>query len=275
VLRAGASIAASLLLVHLAVWTAQAGTVAPAHQDAVRNYAAHAACDTLGADYGFNGRTMGHANGTQAYQGISAYVDPDSGYARCTGPGTGDPVGLGASYLWVAVEDGAHNADSIIQIGLADCNDSGLNFWPACTGYNPGTHHYFYAYGGCNGSSPSPVDLGVADNGRHQFQVYLLSGNWHLRIDGSDKKILANTNSSISCWTGRSDTDWPFFGERHDIHDGMGTSTSPDTYWTTMEVYYGSPLGWHFINISSCSGLPQYGHCIASGSSMNIWTFIP
>jgi hypothetical protein len=271
-MRRGAILALGLLVgVSLSASSVTATAYKPNSPQAPVADLAYTNCDTLSNIGGFGGRDMGHSYLSYPFRGIKAYMTADLGLHMCSGPTILDPFGLGGSYAWIAVQAPYNNTNSIIQIGLVMCNDD--VFSNVCTGH-AGQLRYFEAEGGCNGDTPDALDLGQADYGTHLYEVALWGdGNWHIKLDSHDKVILANTDSRISCWTGRSDTTWVFDGERHDGADGWGASAPASTLFSVMQLWWGSPLAWKNINISGCGVNSSDEHCqLVSSDSIEIWT---
>ena len=59
-------------------------------------------CSDLGIVYRF----AGHYKVVSTGNGVTATVDPDTGFKRCSGPGVTDPSGFGSSSGWIALFDG-------------------------------------------------------------------------------------------------------------------------------------------------------------------------
>jgi hypothetical protein len=213
-------------------------------------------------------RFAGYEKTVATSNGVTATIDPDAGFKRCSGPGVTDPTGHGASWAWVALFDPI-NQNAILQIGIVDCNDDISA--SACAGYNPGTHHYVWAYGGCGGATPDGRDLGLADNGAHLFKIQLSSGTYNLYRDGVLQTSISQSSAAISCWDTRSDREVGWYGERHDYNDGLGTSVFPNTRFTGMQYLTGT--SWTNVGNPGCTRHDSGSLCSFNNSNdMSIWT---
>lgn len=200
----------------------------------------------------------------------------------------------GSSSAWVAYEGanagsctGSNAINCILQVGIIDCDWSGITSVPACEDnidQGAGTQYVgFYAMGGCNGAVPTPQILhnfGTYAPGSHEFKIASSSGNnWSLSIDYGTPNVhiiyVDRNDPAINCWDSTSTMDYAMDGEMHDRGDSVGGSTSSlATQFTGMESHIEGG-NWQFFSFASstCSYADNNTGCIKGAHSdwMNIW----
>lgn len=170
------------------------------------------------------GRGIEFPAGTEpdrVHASVDTYPTINSGFTICDDTLTDfDDNGPAA---WVSIEPAVGNpvrtADTIFQVGIIQCSSFGNG---ACDG--DGDNSFFWAYGGCNGATPTVRDLGPTDGAWHELQVSATASTFYAYIDDVARAHIARNDPAVSCWSNtHKRVTW--FGEKWDKGDSFGEAS--------------------------------------------------
>jgi hypothetical protein len=203
---------------------------------------------------------------SQSRSGTLATINlSNAGFHMCT---NGVVIKAGPA-AWVSIEpcpSCPQSGTMIIQVGVIEC----VSFpYPGLACFGANQPHFFWAWGGCNGALPFPLDMGPANYGSHAYALYLdVNMTWHLQIDGaaqgtSKHKVLPNTY--VSCWSNSNQTRQSKWStERWNLGDSEG-NTNDETIFSGAR-YGVFNQGWFNPLFTDCFWSAPDSVCTVLGS---------